>query len=407
MNIEIENDKPFKLNSSRVPFRIGASSSYRTEFFGNILITFSYNVGKENESSTVMSIEHSRSHTSFQFVEDKRDKIVMSEEIALLGDSSGFKEFSFPSMINRVFLMASENPLPKGNVLEGMYASGLVESNEEKIEMMKIVHENMPKDRNEAGTGIFNSETPEGTNEWDDFIRIIDSILENVPLEDPEVFDKFAPFLLHSEKYKNKLKGVDLKLIFNLNNENVSEHWIKYAGKKGINLRCSFNIEKRKDAEFTDLIAFCKKFSNLTYVKLFFIYFNNFDKKAIWNTSEKILSEIPTCTELELFLIPCILKHFITEASLSNSKVLSSLVKLKINFNIGIGIIFINKEIANLSEITIQNLSGYTKLESFKADKLVNLIKKLPVDRSMTINLIGRNIKFSNGTKRKTKVEYR
>ncbi|KAM0680970.1 hypothetical protein GINT2_000752 [Glugoides intestinalis] len=62
--------------------------------------------------------------------------------------------------------MASENPLPKGNLLEGMYASGLVESNEEKIEMMKIVHENMPKDRNEAGTGIFNSETPEGTNEW-------------------------------------------------------------------------------------------------------------------------------------------------------------------------------------------------------------------------------------------------
>ncbi|KAM0680254.1 hypothetical protein GINT2_001639 [Glugoides intestinalis] len=310
--------------------------------------------------------------------------------------------------------MAGNNPLPKGNVLEGMYASGLVESNEEKIEMLKIVYENMPKDRNQEGTGIFNSETPEGIKEWNDFISIIDSILENVPLEDPEVFYKFVPFLLHSEKYKNKLKGVDLKLIFNLNNENVSEHWIKYAGKKGINLRCSFNIEKRKDAEFTDLIAFCKKFSNLTYVKLFFIYF---DKKAIWNTSEKILSEIPTCTELELFLIPCILKHFITEASLSNSKVLSSLVKLKINFNIGIGIIFINKELANLpnlvklmpnlSEITIQNLSGYTKLESFKADKLVNLIKKLPVNRSMTINLIGRNIEFSNGTKRKTKVEYR
>ncbi|KAM0681173.1 hypothetical protein GINT2_000367 [Glugoides intestinalis] len=307
-------------------------------------------------------------------------------------------------MINRVFLMASENSLPKGNLLEGMYASGLVESNEEKIEMLKIVYENMPKDRNEAGTGIFNSETPEGIKEWDDFIRIIDSILENVPLEDPAVFYKFVPFLLHSGKYKNKLKGVDLRLIFNLNNENVSEHWIKYAGKKGINLRCSFNIEKRKDAEFTDLIAFCKKFSNLTYVKLFFIYF---DKKAIWNTSEKILSEIPTCTELELFLLPCILKHFITEASLSNSKVLSSLVKLKINFNIAIGMIFINKEIANLSEITIQNLSGYTKLESFKADKLVNLIKKLPVDRSMTINLIGRNIEFSNGTKRRTKVECR
>ncbi|KAM0680935.1 hypothetical protein GINT2_000717 [Glugoides intestinalis] len=263
---------------------------------------------------------------------------------------------------------------------------------EEELESLKRLEE------------IYENNMPTNGNGWVGFAKSIDSILNSINLEDPVVFNKFAPFLLYSANHNEKLKGMDLRLIFNLNNENVSEHWIKYAGKKGINLRCSFNIEKRKDAEFTDLIAFSKKFSNLTYVKLFFIYF---DKKAIWNTSEKILSEIPTCTELELFLIPCILKDFITEASLSNSKVLSSLVKLKINFNIGIGIIFINKELANLSEITIQNLSGYTKLESFKVDKLVNLIKKLPVDRSMIINLIGRNIEFSNGTKRKTKVECR
>ncbi|KAM0679643.1 hypothetical protein GINT2_001348 [Glugoides intestinalis] len=84
--------------------------------------------------------------------------------------------------------------------------------------LLEIVYENMPKDRNQEGTGIFNSETPEGTNEWEDFISIIDSILETVPLDDPEVFYSFAPFLLYSEKHKEKLNGMDLRLVYESNN---------------------------------------------------------------------------------------------------------------------------------------------------------------------------------------------
>ncbi|KAM0679887.1 hypothetical protein GINT2_002059 [Glugoides intestinalis] len=401
MNIEIENDKTFKLNSSRVPFRIGASSSYRTEFFGNILITFSYNVGKENESSTVMSIEHSRSHTSFQFVEDKRDKIVMSEEIALLGDSSGFKEFSFPSMISRVFLMASENPLPKVNVLEGIYASGLVESNEEKLEMLKIVYENMPKDENEAGTRIFNSETPEGTNEWEDFTSIIDSILENVPLEDPAVFNMFAPFLLYSEKHKEKLNGFDLRLIFNLNNEKLKEHWIKHADERVGTLRFSFDIDKTNYYVLSEELEFCKNFSKLTDVKLRYGYSARFDKSKTWSNSMKILKKIPTCTKVELrFFNSEMLKDFI-DGAVSNLDVLLRLNKLKIVFDDESGIRYLNSAVKNfpylfkylpkLSEITIENQADrYTPREGHESDNLVNLIQGLPENRDIKINLIGR-----------------
>ncbi|KAM0681642.1 hypothetical protein GINT2_000156 [Glugoides intestinalis] len=309
-------------------------------------------------------------------------------------------------MINRVFLMASENPLPKGNVLEDMYASGLVELNEKKLEMLEIVYENMPKDRNQEGTGIFNSETPAGIKEWNDFTSIIDSILETVPLEDPAVFYSFAPFLLHSEKHKEKLNGMDLRLVYESNNNNLSEHWIKHADERVGTLRCSFDIVYINDDEGLKKIEFCKNFSKLTDVELFCSRPYSFDKSLTWSNSMKVLKEILTYTEVELLGFNSdMLKDFIDGAA-SNSEVLQQLIRLKILFDDNSGIRYINSAVGkfpslvtsllNLSEITIENqATTYTPREGHESDNLVKLIKELPKD--ITINLIGRFVE-SNET---------
>ncbi|KAM0679767.1 hypothetical protein GINT2_001938 [Glugoides intestinalis] len=399
MSVEIENTDPKKLDSSKVSFKINSRSHSRTEFFGKVLITFSYKDDRENESRTTMSIKHKESHTAFNFVENNSKEIDMSNEIERLGNSSGFKEFSFPSMISRVFLMAGNNPLPKGNVLEDMYASGLVELNEKKLEMMKIVYENMPKDRNQEGTGIFNSETPEGTNDWEDFISIIDSIVENVPLEDPEVFYKFAPFLLHSEKHKEKLNGMDLRLVYESNNNNLSEHWIKHTDERVGTLRCSFDIDKISDDE----IEFCKKFSNLTKVELLYERVDVFDESKTWSNSMKVLSSIPACTEVELNTNNLAVLKCIIDGVTSNSEVVQQLNKLKIVFYSTFGIRYLNSAVEKfpflvtslpkLSEITIENQAAiYTPGKDHKSDNLLKLIEKLPTGRDIEINLIGRCI---------------
>ncbi|KAM0680147.1 hypothetical protein GINT2_001530 [Glugoides intestinalis] len=385
--------------------KVGKDHS-RTEFSGKVNIKFSYKDDRENESRTTMAIKHKESHTDFMFVQNNSKEIDLTEEIKRLGNVSGFKEFSFPSMINRVFLMAGNNPLPKGNVLEDMYASGLVESNEKKLEMMKIVYENMPKDRNQEGTGIFNSETPEGTNEWNDFTSIIDSILENVPLEDPAVFNMFAPFLLYSEKHKEKLNGFDLRLIFNLNNEKLKEHWIKHADERVGTLRFLFDIEKTNYYVLSEELEFFKNFSKLTDVKLRYGYSARFDKSKTWSNSmeilKKILKEIPTCTKVELVGFDSeMLKDFIDGAAKSNLDVLLRLNKLKIVFDDESGIRYLNSAVKNfpylfkylpkLSEITIENQADrYTPREGHESDNLVNLIEELPTDRDIKINLIGR-----------------
>ncbi|KAM0680384.1 hypothetical protein GINT2_001443 [Glugoides intestinalis] len=399
MSVEIDKANSDTLKSSVINSR----SHSRTEFFGKVNINFSYKDDRENESRTTMSIKHKESHTAFNFVQNNSKEIDLSNEIALLGDSSGFKEFSFPSMISRVFLMAGNNPLPKGNVLEDMYASGLVESNEKKLEMLETVYENMLKDRNQEETGIFNSETPEGTNDREDFIRIIDSIVENVPLEDPEVFYSFAPFLLHSGKYKNKLNGMDLRLVYESNNENLSEHWIKYADERVGTLRCSFDIDEIDDDESLKKIEFCKNFSKLTDVELFCSRPYSFDKSLTWSNSMKVLTEIPTYTEVELNTNNlAILKDFIDGAA-SNSEVLQQLIRLKIVFDDDSGIRYINSAVGkfpslvtslpNLSEITIENqATTYTPGEDTKSDNLVKLIEELPTDRDIAIKLIGRFI---------------
>ncbi|KAM0679914.1 hypothetical protein GINT2_001855 [Glugoides intestinalis] len=70
MSVEIENTDPKKLDSSKVSFKINSRSNSRTEFFGKVLITFSYKDDRENESRTTMSIKHKESHTDFMFVEN-------------------------------------------------------------------------------------------------------------------------------------------------------------------------------------------------------------------------------------------------------------------------------------------------------------------------------------------------
>ncbi|KAM0680310.1 hypothetical protein GINT2_001364 [Glugoides intestinalis] len=397
MSVEIDKAGSDTLKSSVINSR----SHSRTEFFGKVLITFSYKDDRENESRTTMSIKHRESHTDLEFNSDNSKEIDMSNEIERLGNSSGFKEFSFPSMINRVFLMAGNNPLPKVNVLEDMYASGLVESNEKKLEMLKIVYENMPKDENQEGTGIFNSETPAGIKEWNDFTSIIDSILENVPLEDPAVFNMFAHFLLHSGKYKNKLNGLDLRLVYESKNEKLKEHWIDHADEKLGSLRFSFDISKTNNVKISKELEFCNKFSKLTDVELRYGYSARFDKSKTWSNSMEILKEIPTYTKVELNTNDLtVLKYFI-DGAVSNLEVLQQLKKLKIVFNSVRGIRYINSAVENfpylvtslknLSEITIENQADeYYPDKNSKSDNLVNLIQGLPENRDIKINLIGR-----------------
>ncbi|KAM0681136.1 hypothetical protein GINT2_000921 [Glugoides intestinalis] len=248
---------------------------------------------------------------------------------------------------------------------------------------------------------------PRNEKERVGFAKSIDSILNSINLEDPVVFNKFAPFLLYSANHNEKLKGMDLRLVYESKNENLKNDWIEHANKKVGSLRCSFNIDKINDDE----IKFCKNFSKLTKVELFCTCPYSFDQSKTWSNSMEVLSilkEIPACTEVELrFFTSGILKNFI-DGALSNSDVLQQLNKLKIVFYDDFGIRSLNNAVEkfpslvtslkNLSEITIENQADiYYPSNAPKSDKLVNLIKRLPTGRKIAIKLIGRFIESNEG----------
>ncbi|KAM0680054.1 hypothetical protein GINT2_001744 [Glugoides intestinalis] len=249
------------------------------------------------------------------------------------------------------------------------------------------------------------------TNEsgWASFANDIDSTLNSINLEDPVVFNKFAPFLLYSEKHKDKLNGMDLRLVYESKNEKLKEHWKNHhADKKVESLRFTFDIYEINDDE----IEFCKNFSKLTKLELSCSRGSSFNKSMTWSNSMKVLSilkEIPACTELELVRFDSVmLKDFIDGAAKSESNVLEPLEKLKIVFDARSGIRYLNSAVGkfpslvtslpNLSEITIENqATRYTPGEDTKSDNLVKLIEELPTDRDIAIKLIGRFVE-SNET---------
>ncbi|KAM0681219.1 hypothetical protein GINT2_000416 [Glugoides intestinalis] len=250
---------------------------------------------------------------------------------------------------------------------------------------------------------IYENNMPMNENGWVGFAKSIDSILNSINLEDPVVFNKFAPFLLHSANHNEKLKGMDLRLVYESNNENIKEHWIDHANKKVESLRFTFNVDKIND----DVIKFCKNFSKLTKVELSCIDYY-FDETIILSNSMKVLKEIPTCTEVELLFFNSEMLKCIIDSVASESNVLELLEKLKIVFNASPGIRSLNSAVGNfpslvtslkkLSEITIENQAAiYYPREDTKSDNLVNLIEELPKD--ITINLIGSFIELNEGPK--------
>ncbi|KAM0680567.1 hypothetical protein GINT2_001255 [Glugoides intestinalis] len=393
MNVKIENTDPNELDSSKVYFEINGNPYYRIEFFGRVDITFSHNVDQENLSITKMSIEHEKWHTSFEFRNANSVKIDLANEISLLSVYSPLKEFSIPSMINRVFFMAGNKPLPKGNALEDMYASGLVESNEKKLEMLAIVYEEMTK--------VLNDESPAGINDLQAFVGIIGSILESVPLDDPMVFYKFAPFLLHSEKYSENLNGINLRLVYESSNNNLLEHWAKYADKRLRSFGCSFNIDKKGyDNELSMAINFYKKFTKLTFAELYCDENVTLDQETTLSNSMEILTKLTNCTGLKLCFHSIMLKYFI-DGAIAESEALQKLGKLIITLKRLYDFKCINdafeklpvlvKALENLSEIRIENIKlGKTRDEDFKAENLLALLKRFPLGRKITINLVGK-----------------
>ncbi|KAM0679953.1 hypothetical protein GINT2_001894 [Glugoides intestinalis] len=272
---------------------------------------------------------------------------------------------------------------------------------------------------------IYENNMPMNENGWVGFAKDIDSILNSINLEDPVVFNKFAPFLLYSVNHNEKLKGMDLRLVYESKNENLKNDWKNHAVQKVKSLRCSFDIYEINDDE----IEFCKNFSKLTKLELFCSLPYSFNKSMTWSNSKKVLSilkEIPACTELELVKFDSVmlkdfifrfdsvmLKDFIDGAA-SDSDVLQNLNKLKIVFNAIPGIRYLNSAVGKfpslvtslkkLSEITIENQAAiYLPEKDNKSDNLVNLIEELPKD--ITIKLIGRCIelnqerKFANALK--------
>ncbi|KAM0679582.1 hypothetical protein GINT2_002211 [Glugoides intestinalis] len=236
------------------------------------------------------------------------------------------------------------------------------------------------------------------------FAKDIDSILNSVNLENSEVFNKFAPFLLYSANHNEKLKDMDLRLVYESNNENIKEHWKINADEIVKSLRFTFNVEYIYD----DVIEFCKNFSKLTKVELRSRFPYSFNKSKTWSNSMKVLKKIPTCTEVELrFFKLDMLKDFIDGAAKSKSEVLKPLEKLKIVFDDNSGIRSLNsavgkfpylfKYLPKLSEITIENeATTYTPSKDHKSGNLVKLIKELPKD--ITINLIGRFVESNQGS---------
>ncbi|KAM0679479.1 hypothetical protein GINT2_002322 [Glugoides intestinalis] len=237
------------------------------------------------------------------------------------------------------------------------------------------------------------------------FANNIDPILDIVPLENSEVFNKFAPFLLYSVNHKDKLKGMDLRLVYESNNEKLKEHWKINADEIVKSLRCSFDIvEINNDALLKEEIEFFNKFSKLTNVQLLYKRADAFDKSLTWSNSMKVLKEIPTCTEVELLFFKLdMLKEFIDSAAKSESNVLKPLEKLKIVFDGVEGIRYLNSAVENfpslvtslkkLSEITIENQATICYPDpTSKSGNLVKLIEELPKD--ITIKLIGRCIEL-------------
>ncbi|KAM0681498.1 hypothetical protein GINT2_000010 [Glugoides intestinalis] len=258
---------------------------------------------------------------------------------------------------------------------------------------------------------IVNSSEEKHKNELNIFVERIDSILKNVPLEDPVVFNMFAPFLLHAEKYNGKLNGMDLRLVYETNDENLKNDWKNHADKKVKSLRCSFDIDEINDDEgLKKKIKFCKNFSNLTNVEVSYGYSTTFDKSKTWNNLMEALPKLSSITkggtEVELLLFDSVmLKDFINSVA-SKSEVLQHLNKLKIIFDDNSGIHSLNNAVENfpslvtslpnLSEITIENQAAiYYSIFASKSGNLVKLIEKLPKDRDITINLIGRFIELN------------
>ncbi|KAM0679663.1 hypothetical protein GINT2_002071 [Glugoides intestinalis] len=258
---------------------------------------------------------------------------------------------------------------------------------------------------------IVNSSEEKHKNELNIFVESIDSILKNVPLEDPVVFNMFAPFLLHAEKYNGKLNGMDLRLVYESNDENLKNDWKNHANEKVKSLRCSFDIDEINDDEgLKKKIKFCKNFSNLTNVEVSYGYSTTFDKSKTWNNLMEALPKLSSITkggtEVELLLFDSVmLKDFINSVA-SKSEVLQHLNKLKIIFDDNSGIHSLNNAVENfpslvtslpnLSEITIENQAAiYYSIFASKSGNLVKLIEKLPKDRDITINLIGRFIELN------------
>ncbi|KAM0680879.1 hypothetical protein GINT2_001153 [Glugoides intestinalis] len=242
---------------------------------------------------------------------------------------------------------------------------------------------------------------PTNKKERVSFAKDIDSILDIVPLENSEVFNKFAPFLLYSVNHKDKLKDMDLRLVYESNNENIKEHWKNHADEIVEPLRCSFDISKTNYYVLSKKLELFNRFSKLTKVELFCSRPYSFDKSLTWSNSMKVLSSNTRCTEVELLGFNSdMLKDFI-DGAVSNLDVLEPLEKLKIVFDDESGIRYLNSAVKNfpylfkylpkLSEITIENQADiYTPDKNSKSDNLVNLIQELPTDRDIKINLIGR-----------------
>ncbi|KAM0680464.1 hypothetical protein GINT2_001524 [Glugoides intestinalis] len=276
-----------------------------------------------------------------------------------------------------------------------LIASTLISCNISTEEELKSLYEKMPTDE---------------TN-LDDFAKRVDSTLKNVPLWVPAVSNKFAPFLLHSGKHKNMLKGMDmdLRLVYETKSENLKNHWIEHPNKDLGSLRFSFNIAEINKDNLLNEIEFCNKFSNLTKVELLYESVDVFDESVIWNNSMLVLSklkEISKCTELELNTNDLNVLKYIIDGATSKSEALQQLKKLKIVFNSLDGIYYLDSalenfsslvtSLLNLSEITIENeAEKYKPGENPMSDNLDNLIKKLP--ENIKINLIGRFIELNQG----------
>ncbi|KAM0680110.1 hypothetical protein GINT2_001803 [Glugoides intestinalis] len=400
MKVKIENINTTRLKALLMAPLQNKNRNCRIEFFGKIKINFSYKDNQGNKYSTKMILEQNPNHTSLKLEDYDLKNNGIYSWIDPLAKVTKFKEFSFPSMIKKVLLMANDRPLPKGSGLEEIYASGLIESNRKRLEILEIIYDKMPKYRNEEGTRIFNSKTAAGENDWEDFVGIIEAILEKVPLEDQAVFHNFAPFLLHSEKHMENLNGMDLRQILHCSNVNLIEHWARYANEKGIRLRCLFSIDVVEMFNGSWLMELYKRFADCTDMVLVYNAFS-FDNSTTWCKSMEKLSKSPNCSGVELVDFKAgMIKYFIDGAVSSDKKVLENLVRLKIGFNNRYGINYINEAIKNLptliqsllklTEITIENTSfSNENLELFQAQNLINLIKEGPNGRRMTINLIG------------------